>query len=306
MDDLTAPERGSQPLKEWLDCATSFCELLKTLDREGVNGAAWMGQELPDGLNSAGETYLRAAGAATERFSRVAEEFVRGMEPTMYLGLMFSVEAGEPIRECELATLRIQSLRNTGRKQATRAHFVPIGLEQRYSESLLFGAEARVALLTHPSDVRETSGPYQLIPAVRLTYEVTGQQALKVFASVLQDSAIQSIWRAVGGFDVETSIQLSKEDSLDSIEEEWTTNDDPDGQRLLKFCLKASRLSDQDTPDWPPYLRLTCMLDSSNTQRDFGRYFAAICAHTTCIVGPSGGWTELLGDAETKGLISRT
>lgn len=296
MNCLTVPEHRSQPLHEWLECATSFCKLVKSLDPEGVRGAACSGHNLPDGLHWDGETFLRAAGVATERFSRTAERFLRGIETSPFHVLTFSVEAGDPFMDSEVAILRIQRLANAGREQPTRAPFVPIGLRQRLSEPLLFGAEARIALLTPILDFEE------MTPGVRFTYEVTGQHCLKVFASVLQKSAVQILWAAVGGFDVATSISLTKDDSHDSIDEEWTTSNDPDGKRLLKFCRKASRLSFEATSDWPPYLRLSCTLGSTNTQWDAERYFAAICAHTIGIVGPSGGSFECIEDAEARGL----
>lgn len=292
------PEFGSTPLKEWLGCATSFCELVKTLDPEGVRGTAGWVHKLPDGLHPDGETFLRAAAVATERFSRAAEAYVRGLETSPFRVLTFSVEAGEVHMDSELALLRIQNLPNSESGQPTKAPFVPIGLKQRIGEPLLFGAEARIALFTPILEFGEIK------PGVRLTYEVAGQQPLKVFASILQRSAIQPIWEAVGGFDVETSIDRTKDDATDSIQEEWSTSDDPAGKRLLKFCRKASRLSDEETCHRPPYLRLTCLLDATNTDDDLERYFAAICAHTMSIKGPSGGWAERLETPEARALLA--
>ncbi len=124
--------------------------------------------------------------------------------------------------------------------------------------------------------------------------QVAGQPALWVFASVLQDSLVQCLWEAVGGFDVETSILLTRNNSQESIEEDWTTSADSDGKRLLKFCLKASQLCEDETRDWPPYLRLSHTLDCTNTEDELERYFLAISAHAGVLVGPSGGWNEIL------------
>lgn len=295
MEDFTVP---NQTLKEWLDCGTSFCELVKTLDPEAVRGAAMWVDQLPAGLHLDAETYLRAAGVATERFSRTAETCVRGLETTPFNILTFSVEAGDPVMDSQVAILRIQRLRNKGRQQPHGVPFVPSGLRQRLSEPLLYGAEARIALFTPILHFEK------MMPGVRFTYEVTGQHAIKVFASVLQHHTIQPLWEALGEFDVETSITLTKGDSQDSIEEKWATSDDPHRKRLLKFCRKASRMSAEETSDWPPYLRLTRLLDSTNTPWDFERCFTAICTQTTTIQGPSGGWSEILEPPEAQAISS--
>lgn len=284
-----------QTLREWLACAASFCDLVKTLDREGVNGAAYVGHKIPDGLHWDGATYLRAAGVAAERFSRTADAFIQEHASGPFQGLTFSVAAGDAIAWTQLATLRIQSLAKVGAKQPTRAQFIPIDMKQRRSEPLLFGAEARIELITLMPDYGDSSEPYQLVPRVELTYEVAGQQALKVFASVLQESVVQDIWAAAGGFDVETRILLTRNNTQDSLDEDWATDGDPDGKRLLKFCRKAARLSHEETCDWPPYFRLSRRLDATSTEEDLERYFMAICAHTVCIDGESGGWDEILG-----------
>lgn len=286
--------QGNRALEDWLDCATMFCELVKTLDREGVNQAAWYGHKVANGLHWDARIYLRAAGVVAERFSRAAEAFVQCMTSKHLELLTFTVEAGEPIVDGELAILRIQRLGETELKESTPVKFVPIGLEQRSCEPLLFGAEARVALQTNRSKRSDTTEHYQMTPSIRLTYEVAGQQALWVFASVLQSSSVQCLWEAVGGFDVETSILLTRENSQESIEQEWTTSADSDGKRLLKFCLTASQLSSDETRDWPPYLRLSHTLDSTSTEDELERYFLAISAHAGVLVGQSGGWNEIL------------
>lgn len=287
-------ERERQTLHEWLACATSFCELARTLDCEGVNWAVFDGgKKLDLGLYEDGKEYLRSAGVAAERFSRTAEVFVQSRESGLYQGLKFTVEASEPICETELAILRIQSFSPAGCEHFSRSRFVPLGLKQRRCDRVMFGAEARIALRTAAiPDFGDKPHPYQLRPCVELTYEVAGQAALKVFATVLQGSRVQPLWEATGGFDVETRIYLTKphDQGRDWIEGDWVTADDPDGNRLLSFCLAASRLSDEETQDWPPYMRLGITLDSRNTQEDLERYFAALCAHTLCFRGDSGGW----------------
>ena len=281
MNDLAAPGRLVQPLNEWLDCGISFRELVRTLDPEQVSGAAWMSSEPPNGLFPDGETFLRATGAATERFSRIAEALVRSIKSPGFHVLTFSVEAGDVVRDSEVAVLRIHRLGPAGRKPPTRAAFVPVGLDQPICQPCQFGAEGRIALVTPILDFKE------MMPSVRFTYEVSGQQALKVFASILQTGSVPRLWAIVGGLQVETSILLTKDDDgQESIEEEWGSSDDPDGHRLLSFCRKVSRLSDEETRDWPPYLRLERTLDSRNTESDFDRYFGAICAHAICLEGP--------------------
>lgn len=136
---------------------------------------------------------------------------------------------------------------------------------------------------------------------MELNYQVAGQGALAVFASLLQGQKVQPIWELAGGFDVETSITLTKDNEQDIIDENWSTAEDPEGERLLRFCDGASRLSDDETCDWPPYLCLSRMLDAKNTPADLERYFGAVCAHATCIIGPSGGWNEIM-DRQGAGL----
>ena len=283
---------ASQPLKEWLACGQEFCDLVKTLDRNGVMEAAWPSQNMPNGVHWDGVTYLRAAGVTAERFSRIAETYALSCESQLMRSLKFRVEAGEPVVRSEIATLRIQLREDAGQRKQPKTIFVPVSLRQRRCEPLLFGSEARVTLTTNHE--YDKTIPYQMEPAIRLTYEVAGQSALRVFAQILKEHLVQPLWQAAGGFDVETSILLTKNNVQESIEEEWKTADDPDGQRLRKFCLKASRLSPDVTSDWPPYLRLTRLMGTSDTEEDFDRYFAAVSAHTLCIEGGSGGWHEVL------------
>lgn len=293
--EVRGSKNGSdgQVLHEWLACATSFRDLFKTLSEEGV---AWAecGKEAPLGSKYDGELYLRACGVAAERFSRIAEAFIQSFESFPYPGLTFTAIASDLNVDGALATLRIQSLAHAGHGRSLIAHFVPIGMKQRISDPLLFGAESRVVLRPALPLPGLESHPYQ--PSVDLSYEVAGQQALKVFATVLQKSGIQRIWAAVGKFDVETSISLSTDGSAEDIDEDWTTDKDPDGMRLLAFCRRASRLSDEETSDWPPFFRLTCRLDSTNTQEDLELCFLAICAHASCTIGNSGGTGEILGE----------
>lgn len=282
---LTGESEGSA-LYEWLDCATSFRELFKTLSREGVDWADW-GNAASDSARGDGEVYLRACGAAAERFSRIAETLIQRGEAFQFPGLTFSAVAGDLILDGALATLRIQSHAHAGRVHLRGAHFVPLGLNQRVAEPVLFGSESRIVLRPALPLPGLEIHPGQ--PSVDLTYEVAGQQPLAVFADILQMSDIQRVWDAVGEFDVESSITLTKDGIQDIIEEHWTTDDDPDGKRLQSFCLRASRLSDEETCDWPPFFRLTCALDSTSTQDELERFFLAICAYASCMIGDRGG-----------------
>lgn len=286
-------DAGDQTLKEWFDCATSFCDLTETLDREGVNQVSWNEHKVPNGLHLDGVTFLRASGVAVERFARIAETFVLNNDSALIQSLTFSVEAGNPIVDGRLAIMRIQSLPMSERKPS-RAQFVPVGLEQHYCEPMLFGAEARIELLTDILHCGKGQ-PYRIKPRLQFSYEVTGQSVLKVFASILEGSVCQPLWRMIEAFNVKTSILLTKDGSQDSIDDEWELSNDPDGQRLLRFCHKASRLAAKETVDWPPYFRLSYTLEAANTEEDLQRVFAAICAHANLIIGPSGGWREMLG-----------
>ena len=290
--DEPTPRTGElNTLEEWLACATSFCDLVKTLDREGVNQAAWNGHEVPDGLHWDGRTYLRAAGVAADCFSRAGEQFVRSdLVGRQCRGLKLSVESGEPVVEGQLAVMRIQSTR--GAASTKRAQFVGIGKSQLMSEPILFGAEGRICLTTHIPDHNE-NGPHQMVPGLRLTYEVVSQLDLKAFASLLEMGALQKIW-ALAPFDVETSILITRDSRQDSIEEKWKTADDPAGKRLMAFCATASKMSGEETCDWPPYLRLTASLDAKSTQDDLDMFFSALCAHALCLGGDSGGWHEII------------
>ena len=281
-----------QALYEWLECATLFREMFTTLSKEGVDWADW-GHEAPDGSKWDGQDYLRACGVAADRFSRIAESFIQGFESFPFQGLTFTALASDLNFDDALATLRIQSLGHDGRDHATGVRFVPIYLKQRTCESILFGAESRVVLRPALPLPGLEAHPY--LPSVDLTYEVAGQNALKVFATVLQKSDIQSVWASAGKFDVETRILLNGDNGQDSLDEDWTTDNDPDGKRLRAFCLRACQLSHEETCDWPPYLRLTRRLDSTNTQEDLDISFLAICAHASCLVGRSGGLGDVSG-----------
>lgn len=282
-------QTAGQALHEWLACATSFRDLFKTLSTDGVTWADW-GHEAHDGLHWDGRTYLRACGVAADRFSQIAEGFIQSFEAFSFPELTFTALATNLHYHGALATLRIQSLAPSKRDHSSGKRFIPIGLNQQTSEDLLYGAESRVVLRPALPLPGLESHPYQ--PSVDLTYEVVGMNALKVFAKVLQKSDIQRIWAAVGKFDVETRILLTTGNGQDEIEEDWTTDADPDGNRLQAFCKRACRLSHEETCDWPPFLRLTRSLDSTNTQDDLNRSFLAICAHASCMVGDSGGWDE--------------
>jgi len=66
--------------------------------------------------------------------------------------------------------------------------------------------------------------------------------------------------------------------------------------RLSKFCEEASRLSDEETSDWPPFFTLRRSLTVNDYESDFEQIFAMICLHSQLIVGESGGWNEIMRD----------
>ena len=271
---------AGQALHEWLACATSFREVFKTLSKEGVAWAEW-GKEAPLGSKLDGELYLRACGVAAECFSRIAEAFIQSFEPFPFRDLTFTSLASDLNDGC-LATLRIQSVENARRDHSTGSQFIPIDLNQQFSDTFTWGAESRIEMRPALPLPGLESHPYQ--PSVDLSYTVAGQNALKVFAIALKKYGLHRIWAAVGTFDVETRISITTDDDQDDIEEAWTTDTDPDGKRLQAFCTRACRLSDEETSNWPPYLCLTRRLDSTNTQDDLENYFMAICAHASCLV----------------------
>jgi hypothetical protein len=284
-------------LAEWLRCGTEFAEFVSTLDREEVNQGAWNGHTVPasGGLAYDGKLYLRAAGVAAARFSTIANSFVRRhCHGTFGAGLRFSVEAGEPVSASTIAILRIQS--PGGAAVGTSGEFVGIGARQEYSEYLLYGSEARIVLATPTPDYK-ADGPHQMVAGVRLTYDVVGQDALKVFASVLRRGLVQQLWPHAP-FEIATRILLTRGGEHDSIDESWVTSDDPHGKRLLKFCTAASKLTSDETPDWPPYLTLSADLDGTNAESDLEQLFGALCAHVRCLEGDSGGWNERFARAK--------
>lgn len=303
-DDPEEREAGltqSTALAEWLRCAESFCGVVKTLDPEGVNQAAWNGHKVPadDGLHWDAKTYLRAAGAAAESFSRTAEAFLGARSDLAFApALTFSVEAAEPIVDGQLAVLRIQCKPGSERKSRATPPTQFLGIDRTHlMEHLLYGAEARVCLTTRPAD-HAGAGPYRLVPGLSLTYRVSGQQALRTFASTIEKGILQPIWKLLGPLQVETRILLTRENVQDSIDDEWTTADDSEGARLLKFCQEASQLGEEETRDWPPYLEVCVDLGATSTEDDLGRSFGAMCAHALCITGGGSGWREIMENFE--------
>ncbi len=127
-------ERGDQALNEWLACATSFCEVIKTLSREAVSWAAYNDHHLPIELHSMSHDYSRARAVAAERFSRIAEAYLHPKESALFQGLKLSVEASEPLWDNEVAILRIQSIANSRQDRHSPARFIPLGMKQRYDE----------------------------------------------------------------------------------------------------------------------------------------------------------------------------
>lgn len=295
LDQGFAEDKELDSLAQWLGCAGSFCDLVQTLDQEGVNQAAWTGHKVPgNGLHWDGKKYLRAAGVTADSFSRIAEAYVRSQRSTVHArALTFSVEAAEPIVDGQLAILRIQRLPNVKEKEP--AHFKGLDLRQEHGGDFLYGSEARLCLTTDRLETEvDGAASHMLAPGVLLTYRVSGQDALGAFATVLEWGSLQEIWKAHGPFEVETRILLTRDNSQDSIENDWSTEDDPDGSRLMKFCKEASDLSEEETCDWPPYLEIFVHLDGTCTEADLQRAFVALCAHAHCIEGGGMGWPEMM------------
>lgn len=284
-------------LANWLAVGQSFCDGIRTLDREGVNQAAWNGHHVPsDGLHWDARRFMRAAGVAADRFSGIARDFVERQQHMR--DLTFIVEAGTPIMCAELAIMRIQIHEPDA---STPQGFVGLELLQETCKSFLFGAEARVELVVRDTDTTPDRPPFHsLAPTVRLTYRVSGQPALKAFGSVLKHKLLQGVWHGFGPLNVHTDILLTRHHSQDSIEEDWTTDQDPDGKRLLAFCSKASKLTDEETCDWPPYFELFVDLTSTNSEQDLKRYWVNICAHAMCLYGGGEGWHEFMKARDTS------
>lgn len=290
---VSPPSSGSSTsittLSDWLAVGTTFCDVLRTLDREGVNQAAWNGHKVPaDGLHWDASRYMRAAGVAADMFSRIARDFTNNLpqvgDPT------FIVEAGNPIVSGEIAVMRIQY--HAPDTTAPRG-FVGLAMLQDMCENILYGAEARIELLTVRPDHESSELPYDLTPLLRLTYRVSGQHALKVFGSVLKNKVLQSLWHDLGHLHVHTDILLTRDHSQDCFEEDWQTDEDPDAQSLQTFCDKASKLSDDETCDWPPYIELSHEFNSTSTEDDLRRYVINFCAHAMCLYGGGDGWREI-------------
>lgn len=123
----TATLGDSSTLKTWLDIASSFCEVVENLDRKGVNQATWGSVEAQGRLHWHGMVYLRAAGASVDRFSQAAYTFVKNKNSPLLDGLAFTVEAGDPIVNGELAVLRIQSRDEKERRLSKSPKFIPVG-----------------------------------------------------------------------------------------------------------------------------------------------------------------------------------
>lgn len=205
--------------------------------------------------------------------------------------LRFTVQASEPVVEGKLATLRIQYL---DAKHARPGLFEDIQWQSR-SEPLLFGAEARIELITRLDLERyRQDEPLVLVPGVRLSYEVCSQASLAFFARILRETAISELWPLMDAVRIETSILLTRDDDQESIEEEWGASEPGSVERLADFCERASQLSDEETCDWPPYCRLTRALDRSCSDDDLRDALASLCVLAISMVGPSGGWHEIL------------
>ncbi|MDB0553455.1 hypothetical protein LBW46_20680, partial [Ralstonia solanacearum] len=289
-------DNASETLASWLDISDAFCKLASTLDREGVNQVVYSGPKASERLHPDGAAYLLAAGDAAACFARSAMAFVMTQAHFLQKGLIeklqFTAQPSEPVFQGKLATLRVQSLEV---KHSRRGHFEDINWKV-CSEDLLFGAEARVELLTrwNPEQERLDKTTRAFVPGVRLSYEVCSQPALEVFAEVLRESSKSGLWTIMDSVQVETSISLTRNKAQKCIDEEWSMADANSVERLVEFCERASKLSEEETCDWPPYLRLTRDLDRIHNDEDLRDAFGIMCMLASTMRGPSGGWHEIL------------
>jgi hypothetical protein len=303
--ELGATRNGSDDrpshIGRCFDVARAFCRILESLDREGVNGAAWNGHKVPKGLHWDGRAYLKAAGAAALNFSMTMRSFIEQDLGPRGIGkdLRFRVEHCEPIVSQSLATLRVQSL--GGDTADARPRFAGIDWKVP-NERLLFGAEGRVVLALLDADPGLSVGPYRLVPRLDLSYEVCGQGALALFGKILRSSEIEDVWKMVP-MEISTRILLTTDRGQESLDDEWLTESPDAKQRLLEFCLRASKLNDEETRDWPPYLTLTRRLDATNSEADLRVAFASLCAHVASMRGDSGGWNEILKDRDPAEIL---
>lgn len=96
---------------------------------------------------------------------------------------------------------------------------------------------------------------------------------------------------------VETRILLTSDSGQDPIDEDFSTKSRGAKDRVIRFCERASKLGDEETRDWPPYLRLTKRLDDTSEESDLRLAFSSLCMHVSTIRGDSGGWYEILKKA---------
>jgi hypothetical protein len=208
------------PVAFWLLCGARFGVQLAGLNRAAVDAIAWPRESpLPNDLRHDANTYLRAVGAVSGAFSLVAERLVKRLPNEPHFGdLKFSVEPGNPVVDGTVAVMRVKHVKGKGRS------FEAVSCDQQ-SEPLLFGAEARVALVDNDvGPPANAPAPYTFRPALALTFEVVGQSALKAYARILTELKLQDVWSAAPMMKVQTRILLTSDDGQESLEDEWTTH----------------------------------------------------------------------------------
>lgn len=304
--DMPSAEGTSSTLASWLEISDAFCGLVSSLDREAVSAVAFQGEKFRESLHRDGRSYLLAAGNAAGSFSRSAKDFVaaqsRARRTVFPSALRFKAECGDPVPAGVLAMIRVQ---NPGGERSESPHFEDLSWK-RGSDGLLFGAEGRIELTAEEDLQRPLKAPYSLTPGVRLTYEVCGQEALEAFVVVLRSGVFGDLWDVFPSMRIETRILLSKDHFTDSLEEDWSTADPDCVERLINFCERAHKLTEEETRDWPPYLRIVSDLDRSNSDEDLHLAYRALCLHVSTMYGSSGGLNELLEEAQLRGVSNPT
>lgn len=298
------PQRGrvgseqANTLSQWMGSAAAFCKVVSDLDEKAMNTGAWpghhhKGQEIqPDG-----RAYLRAAGAAAAAFEATARAFVaRVATAKLYSDFIFQLETGEAVYDSVLATLRVLH-----RSPPPADRFVPLDY-RRFSEPLQYGAEARIELIAS-MDPAELD-PKRLHPQVRVSFAVAGKASLRWFADMLEGSGlITTVW-PVAPLTVHTSLSLTKDNGEDVREQEWSTDEDPAGARLLAFCRDACSRSDEETENSEPTFEMIRNFDRSGSESELENAFAAVCSHALFMPGRSGGWTEILATPEAQAVLA--
>lgn len=286
-------------LSRWLDSAAAFCKVVSVLDEEAMNTGAWPGHHHKGReIQPDGRAFLRAAGAAAAAFEAGARAYVERIATTkLFSDFVFQVETGEPAYDSVLAMLRVLH-----RPTPPANRFVPLDF-RRFSERLQFGAEARIEMLALMDPAKPD--PRKLSPQVRVSFVVTGKAALSWFADMLEDSGLTTTVWPSAPLTVQTSLSLMKGNAEDLLEDEWSTDADPTGARLIAFCRDACARSDEETENREPMFEMTRNLDHDSSESELYNAFAAVCAHALFMPGKSGGWSEIMATPEAQAVLAQ-